>query len=97
MLIRTSPPSRQIERMFQKRDWRWRHAYHRPTDAAQARLAATGISAVAAIELGLAKKPRRSVGIARTAPPPPVETAVIAAAGRHAACGTTGRLNRAML
>ncbi|MGH8372280.1 MAG: hypothetical protein ACRETO_06080 [Gammaproteobacteria bacterium] len=67
MLIKTSPPSRQIERMFQKRDWRWRHAYHRPTDADLATLAATDISAVAAIELGLAKKPRRSARIGNTA------------------------------
>lgn len=59
MLIRTSAPTRQVERMLEKRDWRRRLA-SRQTGVTVATLPTDNvISVIAAIELGVARKPHR--------------------------------------
>lgn len=59
MLIRTSAPARQVERMLEKRDWRRRLANRQTDVAVAAQPAENVISVIAAIELGLARKPHR--------------------------------------
>lgn len=59
MLIRTSAPTRQVERMLEKRDWRRRLASRQAVVALVPQPADNVISVVAAIELGMPRKPHR--------------------------------------
>jgi hypothetical protein len=71
MLIRTSAPNRQIERMLAKRDWRRHLASRVPEVALVTQPADNVVSVVAAFELGLVKKlhrPARAEKAAAIAP-----------------------------
>jgi hypothetical protein len=71
MLIRTSAPSRQLERMLEKRDWRRRLASRQPVVAVVTQPADNVVSVVAAFELGLVQKlhrPARAEKAATRAP-----------------------------
>jgi hypothetical protein len=59
MLIRTSAPGRQIERMLEKRDWRRRLASRQAVVTVIVPPVETIVSAAAALELGLAKQVHR--------------------------------------
>lgn len=73
MLIKTSPSSRQIERMLDKRAWRWRHAYgYRQSDPVDVAQAETVTSPIAVIEFAPLRKPHRPARAGKAAARVPV-------------------------
>lgn len=85
MLIRTSSPSRQVERMLEKRDWRRRLASRQTMIETVTQPADNVISVMAAIESGLTKKlhrPARTEKAVARAPNLP-RTLQLQGAGRY--------------